>query len=130
MDQSQVLHQLPGFKSNTAFENLKQSCYLVAYLVVFAGIKQGLVQRLQHELHKRRGLAVLVRSAKGCVIGILPLAYHRLHRQPGQHWTPQAQYQRLPQTPHPPIAICKRMNEFKLVMKYTTGKQRVQVSTG
>ncbi|KZO49253.1 putative membrane protein [Pseudomonas chlororaphis subsp. piscium] len=134
MYQLQVLHQLPRFEGNTAIQNLKQSSYLVAYLigylVALAAIKQSLLQRLQHELDKKCGLGLLIRSIQGSVISVLLLANHRLHRQPGQNGTPPAKYQRLPQAPHPPVAIGERMDEFEFVVKYTAGKQRVQIRAG
>src|SRR5690606_14527806 len=61
------------------------------------------------------------------VVSLLLLSNHRFHRQVCQHRAPLAEYQGLPEPPHPPITVSKWMNEFELIMEDATGYQRMPV---
>ena len=51
-----------------------------------------------------------------------------LNREPGKSWTPFGKQQRMPQAAHTSISIGEGVNQFKLIVEYTTADEHVYLA--
>ena len=88
----------------------------------------GLHHHTEHEMDE--GLAV--RSLRTFIQRLVVLALMKMNKafngNVGKEWLPVAEYHGLPKSYHAAIAVSKRVNEFKLVVEYTAGNQRVYIA--
>ncbi|SMF58399.1 hypothetical protein SAMN02745962_04874 [Pseudomonas sp. LAIL14HWK12:I11] len=101
--------------------------YLIAYLIATHCFAEGLKQCLEHILDKRGCFTRLIGCGKRQIVGFLLLTDYRFYRKVCQDWSPTAKQQRLPEPSHSPISISKRVDELKLVVKYTADDQGVPI---
>ena len=86
---------------------------------------QAIPNNFQHEFHKPRAIRAGIRPAQFTVILRLTALNEFLNGQPEKQGCPGAQQQGVPHAPHAAIAVCKRMDKFKLVVKHRALDQRV-----
>ena len=88
---------------------------------------QAIENRLENEFHKtcavRGGIGLIERL----IIFGLAVANHIFNRNIGKDRIEVLQHQRLPKASEPTIAVNKRMDEFKLIMKNGTFEQRMHL---
>ena len=79
---------------------------------------------VEHEVDKGAGIARLLRGMKRLVVSALVAQYHVLYRQGIEERIPPAEYHSLPKSPHPPVAVGKRMDRLEDKMEYAALHQR------
>ena len=115
------------FQGTKQTENLRGylGCYLVRCLGGFLHSDQSVMKRLEHKFYEVGGFALRICLSQTRIICILPVTDDSFYRQVGQYRLPLAQDKRLSESPHTSVAVIKRMDEFKLVVKNAARNQRV-----
>ena len=79
---------------------------------------------VEHEIDESPRIARLLGGMKRIVVSALVAQYHVLYRQGIEERIPPAEYHSLPKSPHPPVAVGKRMDRLEDKMEDAALHQR------